>query len=94
MRGVVVAVVTLFLLVVLLFVGIVVLEPMATHVEQNHAGALSEVDGVSTIDSIQEVVLKWMVPFVIFGVPVVFATAYYWRREQRLNRSRGGGRVR
>lgn len=79
MRGIIVLVVALFGISAYMLVAPATMQPVADSVTSS-GGDMSEVNGGSTIQTMQEVMFQW-VPLTFIAGFGIFAVAWYFRRE-------------
>lgn len=88
MRGVTTIVTVVVLLAMYQLVAGAVIEPVGNSV--NDAHDWQDVDGEGITNTTYDVVYKW-VPLVVFAGMLMWAVAYYLRRERHVGARRGGG---
>lgn len=82
MRGVVVALVVIFSMAMVLFVAGASVEPLGEHIKGYSSIDEGEMQGTSVINDVYDTVFIYSPLIMIFGIPVVWATAWYLRRER------------
>jgi ABC-type sulfate transport system permease subunit len=88
MRGAIVAIITIFVALIAMFVAGASVEPLGEHVKQYDSIDDGSLEGTQVINDTYKVVFQWAPMILIFGISGVWAIAWYIRRERF--RGRGG----
>lgn len=87
MRGVVVVIMTIFVVMLALFVSVATIEPLGEHVKGYDSIDEGALEGTSVVNSVYDGVFKWL-PLITIGGMFVWGLRWYIRKERRRGRVR------